>query len=443
MFNIKKTFRKLFYKFYAIRQDFIKNCPVFDSKIWDKQTGEHALSIAGFTSSSTSTNENNIAFLATEIYEMGGHSELLKNLIQVLPKEYNSKLFLTKKTKSYQNAPRKIYEIEKYTDITGVDFYIKNEKKLLNKLFGKILEFSPDTLIAFIHMDDTFAVGLLALLKKYTQTKIIYCNHCSHASSLGMSYAHLIWEGMKSTAFVTQKYRGFKNTKVLGLCYLTKDNMPTFSKQEITAAKKEMGIPENAMCTMTGCTSYKLFENDKSSYLEMIKKILIKNENLYHVLITKLNKQQKNILDEMKMPDRFILTDFKPNFKLYFKCADVFVDSIPFSSALTMVDLMSLNIPFAAFKNKENLTSSFYEYFPENYDYLFDNISDMQTGIEKLLNDKNEQNRIAQANYKHFLENFEGSIVAKRILEANSFDPEFDGNEYSDFKEIKLLTFGK
>ncbi|MDR2555815.1 MAG: hypothetical protein LBC64_10365 [Fibromonadaceae bacterium] len=447
MFGIKTKIvaavRRQFYRFYTIRQDFINVNPIFDTRYLDEEICDHALSLVSSPLCITPKNKNNIAFLASELSGMGGHTELLKNLAQALPKGYKSKLFLTRKARSEKYAALKIAEIGKYSEIDGVDFCWKNEKKMLNKLLKQVLEFSPNVLITFIHMEDSFAVGLIALLKKHTEIKIIFCNIGSQYSSLGMSFAHLIWEGMPATAFVTQKYRKLKNTKVLGLCYLTKENLPKFSAQEIMTVKRELGIPENALCTMTGCSSYKLFENGKSSYLEMIKKLLEKNENLWHVLITVLDEEQKKILKETDMPNRFIVADFKPNFKLYFKCADVFIDSIPFSSALTMVDLMSLKVPFVAFKNKDNLAFTFYEYLPKNYAYLFENIFDMQAGIEKLLSDKEERERIADSNYGHFLENFEGNKVAKKILDADSVDSEIDEEQYKDFKAVKLVPWGK
>jgi len=441
--KIKKNIQKRVSKFEAIKQEFIDVNPIFDTRYFDKKIGDYALSIIPHHTSSVAIDKNNIAFLASTLYDMGGHTELLKNLVQALPKEYRSKLFLTRKNMSEQYASVKIAEIKKYSEVDGVDFCWKNERQLLKQLLKQILEFSPNVLITLINMDDSFAVGLLALLKKHTRTKIIFCNIGSHHSSLGMSFAHLIWEGMPATAFVTQKYRGFKNTKVLGLCHLTKENLPRFNEEEIATARSELGIPVGSFCTMTGCSSYKLFEKEKSSYLEMIKSLLEKNENLYHIIITELSEEHENILKKMNISNRLIVTKFKMNFKLYFKCTDVFIDSIPISSALTMVDLMSLKIPFVAFKNKDNLVFTFYEYLSRNYDYLFENILDMQAGIEKLLGDKNERERIANANYEYFLENFEGNMVAQKILNANSFDSDINKTEYKDFKEIKLLPWGK
>jgi len=429
-------------KLYAIKEEYVKTEPIFDTRYIDKKIGDLALSCVSCLKALPSVNKNNIAFLVTYLGDTGGHTELVKNFSQSLPQMYKSKIFLTRKTITEKLTPLKIEELKKYSEIAGVDFKWRYEKQLLNELFKQIVEFSPATLVVFI-VNDYFAVGLLALLKKYTQTKIIFCNIASHFSVLGMSYAHLIWEGMPSTAYVTQKYRGFHNTKVLGLCYLTKNKLPAFSESEIATTRSAIGIPKDAFCTMTGCASYKLFENGKSMYLEMIKNILMENESLWHILITKLDKTQESILKKIDMPNRFILMDFKTDYRLYFKCADVFVDSFPLSSALTMVDLMSLKVPFVAFKNKENLALTFYEYFPENYDYLFDNITDMQAGIKKLLDDKDEQKRIINTNFEHFLENFEGDKVAQKVLEANTFDSEINGEQYKDFKGIKLMSRGK
>ena len=443
--KLKKIINKRLSKFYTFDEEFIHVNPIFDIRFLDKKIGDYALTIIPSPVTIPQINQNKIAFLASDLWDTGGHSELLKNTIQAFSGTCKTKLFLTKKTLLERRASMRIAQIKDYAEISGVDFYSKNiihEKQLLNDLFNQILEFSPAMLIAFFHFD-SFAVGLLALLKKYTSIKIIFCNHSTQHSVIGMSFAHIIWEGMPATAYVTQKYRGFKNTKVFRLCYLKKEYLPVFSEQEILNARQEIGIPEGSYCTMTGCNSYKLFDNTGSLYLEMIKKLLENNENLWHVLITDLTKDQEKILKRINIPNRFILMSQKINYRIYFKCADVFIDSIPFTSANTIIDLMSLKVPVVAWKNKDNLIFSFHEYLPLNYSYLFENIFDMQTGIEKLLYDKIERKQIANENYEYFLKNFEGDIFVHNFLEANSCDPEFDEELYKDYKEIKLLPWGK
>jgi len=445
MLGIKNKIKKMFSKFYTFDEEFKRVNPIFDMRFLDKKIGEYASSIISCPVVVPVLNQNNIAFLASEIWDTGGHTGLLNNTMQAFPSTFKRKLFLTKKTLLMQRASVRVSSIEGHSEIDGVDFYSKNivfEKFILKKLLNKILEFSPTLLIVFIHFD-SFAVGLLALLKKYTHIKIIFCNHSTQHSVLGMSFAHLIWECMSSTAFVTQKYRGFRNTYTAGICYLKKEQFPVFSEREILNARQELGVPEDSYCTMTGCNSYKLFDGNSSPYLEMIKKILEQNENLWHVLITCFNEDQKKIFEEINMPNRFVLLSPKTNYKVYFKCADVFIDSIPFASANTIIDLMSLKVPVVAYKNKDNLIFSFHEYLPSNYSYLFENTCDVQAGVEKLLFNENERKRIANENYEYLLKNFEGNTVTQKLLEANSFDSEINENQYKNFKEIKLLPWGK
>ena len=445
MFGLKAYIKRWSSKFYSFDEEFKKVNPVFDVRFLDKKIGDYALSIISCPMTLPPLKQNNIAFLSSELWDTGGHSELLKNTIQAFPEVFKCKLFLTKKTLLMQRAHVRISKIEEYSEIDGVDFYSKNivrEKKLLKNLFNKILVFSPALLIVFIHFD-SFAVGLLALLKKYTNIKIIFCNHSTQHSVLGMSFAHLIWECMSSTAFVTQKYRGIRNTYTACICYLKKEQLPVFSEREILNTRQDIGIPKDSYCTMTGCNSYKLFDDNGSPYLEMIKSLLTKNQNIYHILITYFNEDQKKILEKINMPNRFVLISPKTNYKSYFKCADVFIDSIPFAGANTIIDLMSLKIPVVAYKNKSNLIFSFHEYLPPNYCYLFENTFDVRTGVERLLYSKDERERIVNANYEYFMKNFEGSIVTQKLLEANSFDSEIDDSLYKDFKEIKLLPWGK
>jgi hypothetical protein len=172
MFGIKtriiNAIKKRFSGFYAIQRDFIDINPIFDTRYLDNKICDYALSLVSCPLKVPSINKNNVAFLASELYDMGGHTELLKNLAQALPKEYKSKLFLTRKMNSEQGAIQKIAEIKKYSEMSGVNFSWRNEKQLLNQLLEQVLDFSPNVLITFIHMGDSFAVGLLALLKKYT-----------------------------------------------------------------------------------------------------------------------------------------------------------------------------------------------------------------------------------------------------------------------------------
>jgi hypothetical protein len=432
---------------YGIKYNFSNNT-LFNNELLDKKIENFALQL-NIKKHEKTLEQNNVAFFATELYDQGGHSVLLKNILQNIPKNYNAKLFLTKKSKTIKTAKKRIAQIAKNAEIDGVNFSFKSEKKLLKQMFNKIMDFSPKTIFAFIHMNDAFAVAILSLIKKHTDIKILFMNFAAHHPCLGMSFADLILELSPCNAFVTQKYRGFANTHIVWLAGENKENLAAFSEEQIGKTRAQIGIPKNCLCTMTGCASYKLLYGKTSPFLELIYELLKKHNNLYHVLITNLNDELNRIINSIfcdsEIKKRLLILNFVADYKLLFKCADVFIDSFPISNDLTMVDLMSLKIPFVFMINTENLTQSFNEYMPQGYPYMFCNIKDFEHGAEKLLFSEQEQNKVVEINYEHFLNIFEGKKVAEKIFGlANCEDfsqvySKINEQDYKGCKEPKLI----
>lgn len=449
LFVIKKGI-SFFYELYRIKNDLKKNTS-FNNNILDKRIETFALKLRlNKKTFKSKTNNNNIAFFATELYDYGGHGVLLRNILQNIPCKKNVKLFLTKKNRTLKLAKNRIKEIERYAKIDGINFSFINEKKNVIRMFDKIVKFSPKVIFTFIHMNDSFAVAVLALLKKYTDIKILFVNHGAHHPCLGISFANLILETSPYNSFITQKYRHFANTYIIWLVGENKENLPSFNEKQIENMKLKIGVPKNYVCSMTGCASYKLYYKNKSVFLEIIYSLLKKHKNLCHVLITNLTPELKQIIDlifiDLSVKNRLIILDFFADYKLVFKCADVFIDSFPISNDLTTVDLMSLKVPFVSMINKENVAQSFNEFMPRNYPYSFYNVKDFECGIEKLLFNKKEQEKVAEINYEHFLTIFEGKKATENILnliDCDDFSKIYDKineEEYKNYKNPQLIS---
>jgi hypothetical protein len=434
-------------KLYSIKYNFRQNI-FFNNSLLDREIENFALQIK-VPENKKELKSENIAFFATEFYEQGGHAVLIRNILQNIPENYNTELFLTKKNKSMKDAKKRIEEITSYTKIDGINFSFMHEKKLLRQMFDKIISFSPKVIIVFMHMNDAFAAAILALLKKHTNIKILFVNFAAHHPSLGMSFADLILELSPYNAFVTQKYRGLANTHIIWLAGESEKNLPTFSEEQIRETKTRIGIPKNCFCSMTGCAAYKLYSGKKSEFLELIRRLLEEHENLCHVLITNLTDELKQIIDSIfqnsKTRNRLLILNFVANYKPIFKCADLFIDSFPISNDLTMIDLMSLKIPFVSMINRKNIIQSFNEYMPKNYPYVFENLKDFEQGVCKLFLDKAERNRIAEMNYEHFLNFFEGKKVTEKILKLTNRDDfnevfcKINEQDYKNYGEPRLV----
>jgi hypothetical protein len=106
---------------------------------------------------------------------------------------------------------------------------------------------------------------------------------------------------------------------------------------------------------------------------------------------------------------------------------------------------MSLKIPFVSMINRENIIQSFNEYMPKDYPYVFENLEDLEQGVHKLFLDKDERNRIAEMNYEHFLNFFEGKKVTEKILSLVDCDDfskmlcKINEQDYRNYKMPKLI----
>lgn len=363
-----------------------------------------------------------IGFIATEIYDMGGHTKCIKDLILSLSDKYQQFLFLTQKQGSIAYAPNILNTLKDHINIYGIDsdliFFRKNVKKFCDKIISTNIK----SLLVYIHPDDVFGTAVLAFLKKTTDIKIIYFNHASHYPCLGMSFADIILEGMPTTEKITNEKRGFLNTKIIGLQSLGKNDTKYFSKDELNELKNSLGIPENSFVTMSGASSYKFFNDGASSYFRMIKNLLIKEPKLIHIVISELNDKQKNVVkkifeDTKDIRKRLIFVPYQTDFDKYFQCADVFIDSFPVSSALTQIDLMRNKVASVVKINKEIPEFSFHEYQMPDYPYMFENVEDMEKGILELLYDETKRKEIIEKNYDFWLKTYESTVVRDKYID--------------------------
>ena len=220
-----------------------------------------------------------IAYLATELYDVGGHTKCLSSQIKSLHQDYEQCLFLTKMTSSLKNAPKSIDKLKDHTKIKGINENLLFYKKQIKKLYKNIIEFGAKNIFVYIHPDDILATAALALIKKNTNINIIFFNHASHYPNLGMTFADLILEGTPSTEKVTNNERHLFNCKVIGLQSKKNGETIYLSNAEKIEIKRNLGIKENELVTMSGGASSKFFENNTSEYFEMIKSILTKQKN--------------------------------------------------------------------------------------------------------------------------------------------------------------------
>lgn len=413
----------------------IKNNKDFDMKLFDKRIEEY---IKAPNIIYDNFSENKIAYLATELYNTGGHTKCLESQIKSLFLDYTQCLFFSKITSSINNAEKIIKNIGKYSSVEGVDEnYLFFEKEVYN-LYKKIINFGAKTLFVYIHPDDILGTAVLSLIKRTSTINIIFFNHASHYPNLGMSFADLILEGTPSTEKITHEQRNIKNTAIIGLQSKKQNETKYLTDEEKRHIRNTLKINKDEELTMSGGASYKFFEEDKSEYFQMIKEILSERKNLKHIVITNLNKLQIKIINEIfknsEEKSRLIFLPLSDDYEKYFQIADLFIDSFPVSSALTQIDLMRLKVATVVKINTQNPEFSFHEYMPQNYPYMYKTSKEMKQGIIELLNNKQKRSEISKSNYDFWLNTYEEEIVKDKYI--NFINNLTNKIKLKNFKEI-------
>lgn len=340
----------------------------------------------GVGQKSPSEDTPKILFLATQLYDTGGHTRLLLNMLSLFSGEFSMRLICTN---SHGNAstyaPLAMQEIENIScNYCEIDEKLNGIERI-SAIKEIIFNSNPTTIVSFLHMDDSYAFVALDSLRKISNFYFIYLNHADHTFALGTYLADIILTRTKN-GNPTSPY--LKNRKTTHLPFLLnnfqgQEQLSQETKEELY--RKHL-LPRDSKISLSSGPTYKFTKN----YFIFLKKLLHENKELHHVLITNLTGSEKTlVLEEMEeVADRIRILDFTTHFDAYIHLADIFVDSFDQGAALTLVDCMRLQTPVVARKNTKNPFLSFEDYLPSHYGYIASCDEQMLKMCSQLLNDE-------------------------------------------------------
>lgn len=383
-------------------------------------------------------NSSIVGFWGSRLYDVGGHTPCLVNLADSMYEgDKKNPVFLSKYDSTIKKAPLTIEKLNKCCEILGVEYSGFNFERKLIEGYNKIIENCPKVFILYIAQNDIYSTALIYLLKQTTDIKFIFFDHASHYPNLAMTLSDVIIEELDACVKTLIEKRHITNIpyRKCGLQSKRKDEVKYYSLEEKQAKRVELGIPNDALLSVSGGSSYKYFENNKSEHYEMIKRLLERVPNLYHLAITNLTKEQKKIVNKIfeksEAQKRLLFHPLTPQYDILFQCADLFIDSFPMSSAMTQIDLMAMKVPTVVKINTEKPELTFHEYMPNDYPYMYEKVEDMEKGIVELLLNTGLREEIKKSNYEFWLNNYEAMCVKNNYLKLiNLLNP-----------EIKLINF--
>lgn len=364
----------------------------------------------------------NLAYLATEIYEFGGHSNWIRDQILLLAGKFRQTLFLTRYTASCLGAPEKIKSIRQGAAVEGIDPDWIHVESAVRKLFLRIMSGRPKVIFVYIHPDDVFGAAVLSLIARDGRCRIIFGDHASHFPTLGISFSDLVLDALPTSASLVWYRRGVRKTYINPSLMLSSIDAGSvsLSPEERAVLREKMGIGRGGLCTMSGAWAYKFFDETGSEYFQMIRRLLERGTDRRHVILSDFSQKQfdtiKEIFQDSEAFSRIIFLPMSRDYKKIFCCADVFIDSFPVSSALTFVELMALKVAGVVKINRENAHLSFHEYQRPDFEYMFESADEMIQGVEKLLTDPKEREVLVQKNFEFYRKTYSHEAAEKAYL---------------------------
>lgn len=409
----------------ALRKDDFKNyLSFFDSKVdflADYIITKYKINF------NNNINKNNIMILYSMIYDTGGHTEFALRFIDIMKDEHSITNFILGITGyscgencSYF-APIKYKKMSDTCDTIDVSMIRNLDEKLIN-FFNTLIEKNIGTIFVNIHPDDYFGALLLKVVKK-SNIKVIYINHADQCPFIaGINYSDVIITRKINNHSISKNVD--ENIPTEEFLFLERDidSYRKYDEVELYDFKKSLNIDENAVVSITACPFGKI-KSENNNYLNLIKKLLIENKNLFHILIG-INEENnirfiKNYINDDSIMERLKVLPSTTEFDKYLQISDIFIDSFPQGVALTLLDCMRNRVVPIVKVNSVEPVLSFQMYMPENYVYNCFTEEMMYKIITNICQNKNIINDIAKENYAYYKHKYDINSVKsqyKRLI---------------------------
>jgi len=379
-------------------------------------------------------NVKSIAHIASSLSDVGGHSKVLKQWINLLKELVDNQILYITNT---SNMPTKYSHLDNFK-IEGIkikqlswnDSYTNRIKELIKLLKNDL----PDIVILYIHPNDVIAAtALLALSNKpYT----IFFNHADHVFWLGRIVTDLLVEWRSESVKYSKMFRNINKVYIVPL---TTDIKPK------KVSKTVYGIPDDATLSVSIGSFYKVLGDPEWNYFEVIEKVLKRFPNHYHLFVTTLPDRDTLERYLPKDPDirrRFIITGPFSNLQSVYGAAHFLIETFPCIGGMVRVEAMACGLPIVAIRNKRFSLLSETEALPPDYSFIATTEEEVVEYSSKLIKSPELRNQISLWLYRHYTQNFSPEIVRECFY--NLINYLRDGTSNSPIEKIRSTnSFGK
>jgi hypothetical protein len=269
-----------------------------------------------------------VLHVASETYEVGGHTRLLLNLIKGDQHSIHS-LVLTRQ------------------QIPAVPLWLRDAVEQSGGTVNSLAGITPseqvaelqwllcsqaDKIFYHIHPDDSIAVAALAATPR---PQVLTINHADHAFWLGSFLSDIVVCYRVGALQFSSEYRGAHQVMLLP----TPLDLPVWGHDDKKSARKILSIIDEKILILTVASYYKFIPSGEYNYFKTISKIIKSNPQ---ILVKVIGIDYKDDLIKLDFinDERIELLGTITDPSVYYQAADIYIDSMPFSSFTSLFEAM-------------------------------------------------------------------------------------------------------
>lgn len=289
---------------------------------------------------SESYEEGTVLHVATEVYNVGGHSRCVERWVQLMSEQRHSCYLIN------QQAPVPARLTELVAERQG-EILLADRTESMVARARKLRTFASRYQYVVLHTHMNDPVALIAFGTEAFKRPVILFNHADHIFWLGASVADYVADIGGSLHNLTVMRRGIPRAFVLRI----PSEKTGMQASDQTKAREQLGIaPEQKMIFVSG-HARKFDPTGKPDFADIIQQVAEVEPGVHFYLAGVSDKQE---LWAKLTPDvraRITFTgrlDYKTQYPLYLAAADLVINSYPVGGSTAIIDAIRAGKPLLA-----------------------------------------------------------------------------------------------
>lgn len=354
-----------------------------------------------------------IAYVASELRDIGGHCEALLQWASCLrgyfEKQYLYTTNISEVKPNYPNLDNSLREL-------GVEIHnLPHWGSFCDRinLLEELLRISnPMYLALFIHPQDVLTITALSKLQERPAT--LFFNHTDRNFWLGRNIIDYLVDWRSAGSVFSREKRSISDSCIVPL--------GTNIKRKITP-KTYFGIPQECTLSLSVGYFYKITCDDDYDYFRTIEAILERHPDHYHILVTSQpdeNEIESFLCTDPEIRNRFIIHELQVDLSPYYGAADFLIETFPNIGGTIRTEAMACALPIVAFKNVKTPMISETDALDPSYPYLACSEEGMIENSSLFIENPAIRSEVAENLYQRYKGNFSPEKIGGLLQEIVS-----------------------